>query len=140
MILLDTNVVSEIMRDPAAPAVTAWLSRQHRNALFVCAPVMAELRYGVVRLPHGSKRDDLAASYATIVEQFRSRILSFDFRAAEAFADVLAARRSAGAPIQTGDAQIAAIARTRRAAVATRDVADFDGCGIALIDPWAFAG
>lgn len=137
MIVLDTNVVSEMMRETSAPPVAAWVAIQPRNTLFVCAPVMAELRYGVVRLPRGQRRNVLAASYDVIVQQFRSRVLSYDLRAAEAFAEILVARAKAGAPIQANDAQIAAIARSRGAAVATRDVNDFAGCGVNVIDPWA---
>lgn len=137
MIILDTNVVSEMMREAAAPPVAAWIAKQPRNSLFVCAPVMAELRFGVVRLPQGQRRNELAASYDVIVEQFRSRILSYDLRAAEALADITVERAKAGAPIQSNDAQIAAIARSRDFAIATRDVRDFEGCGVTLIDPWA---
>lgn len=137
MIILDTNVVSEMMRDTMAAPVAAWISQQPRNTLFVCAPVMAELRYGVVRLPEGQRRDELAASYDVIVTQFGSKILSYDLRAAEAFADILVIRAKAGAPIQIMDAQIAAIARSRGAAIATRNVRDFEGCGVKLVDPWA---
>ncbi|MGD9816342.1 MAG: type II toxin-antitoxin system VapC family toxin [Hyphomonadaceae bacterium] len=137
MIILDTNVVSELMRETPAPTVAAWIAAQPRSTLFVCAPVMAELRFGVVRLPAGQRRDELTASYDVIVGQFRNRILSYDLRAAEAFADILVSRAKEGAPIQANDAQIAAIARTRNAAIATRDLGDFAGCGVALIDPWA---
>lgn len=137
MILLDTNVVSEIFKPTLAPAVAAWVALQRAHELFLCAPVMAELRYGVVKLPPGRKRDDLAERYDRLRQEFRSRIFGFDLKAAEAFAEIIVARTAAGAPIQTMDAQIAAIARARTAVVATRNLRDFQGCGVALIDPWA---
>ncbi|MGH6950333.1 MAG: type II toxin-antitoxin system VapC family toxin [Vitreimonas sp.] len=140
MIVLDTNVVSELYKPIVAAPVAAWFSVQPKRSIYVCAPVMAEVRYGVVKLPPGRKRDLLAARYARIVDEFRSQIFSFDLRAAEAFAELLVARAAAGAPIQPNDAQIAAIAKARNAAVATRDISDFSGCGVALIDPWAHAG
>lgn len=140
MIVLDTNVVSEMVKGVPAPAVAAWFANQAAPTLYVCAPVMAELRHGFVQMALGRRRDELVASYAVIVKQFRSRILSFDLRAAEAFAEILVARATAGAPIQLMDAQIAAIARARGAAVATRNVRDFQGCGVAVVDPWAYAG
>jgi predicted nucleic acid-binding protein len=140
MIVLDTNVVSEIYKPSAAPPVAAWFSIQARRDLFVCAPVMAEVRYGVQRLAAGRKRDELDARYQRTIERFRSQILSFDLRAVEAFADIVITRERAGTPIGAIDAQIAAIAKARGASVATRDVADFAGCGIDVIDPWAYSG
>jgi predicted nucleic acid-binding protein len=140
MIVLDTNVVSELYRPGGAHNVVAWASAQPRTALFAPSPVMGEIRFGVVQLSAGRRRDDLAKRYAAIRNVFRSNILVFDLRAAEAFADIVAERRRAGAPISIIDAQIAAIAKSRNAALATRDVRDFAGCGVTLIDPWAFAG
>ena len=137
MILLDTNVVSEMFKPTLAPAVAAWVASQRAHELFLCAPVMAELCYGVVNLAPGRKRDGLARRYDGLRQEFRSRIFGFDLKAAEAFADIIVARTAAGAPIQTMDAQIAAIARTRNAALATRNLKDFQGCGVTLVDPWA---
>lgn len=137
MIVLDTNVVSEMFKPALAPAVAAWVASQRAHELFLCAPVMAELRYGVVNLPPGRKRDDIAQRYDRLRQEFRSRIFGFDLKAAEAFAEIIVARTESGAPIQTMDAQIAAIAQTRNAALATRNLKDFQGCGVALIDPWA---
>lgn len=137
MIILDTNVVSEMFKPTIAPAVAAWIASQRTHELFLCAPVIAELRYGVVKLPPGRKRDELAERYERLRLEFRSRVFGFDLKAAEAFADIIAARAAAGAPIQTMDAQIAAIGRSRGASVATRNLKDFEGCGVPLIDPWA---
>lgn len=137
MIVLDTNVVSELYKPIVAAPVAAWFGAQPIRSMYVCAPVIGEIRFGVVRLALGRQRDLLMARYQRIVEQFRSQIFSFDLRAAEAFADILVARAKAGAQIQSNDAQIAAIARTRNAAIATRNVSDFEGCGVTLIDPWA---
>jgi hypothetical protein len=140
MIVLDTNVVSELFRPGAAPQVLAWVSAQTRLDLYVASPTMAEIRYGVVSLAAGRRKEELAERYAQIRQAFRSNIFVFDLRAAEAFADIVVSREAAGRPIQPLDAQIAAIARSRGAAVATRDVGDFEDCGVTLIDPWAYAG
>lgn len=136
MIVLDTNVVSEAFRTEPAEVVGKWYAAQAGNDLYVCAPVMAELRYGIERLAHGAKRDDLAQRYALIRDVFRDKILAFNLRSAEAFADILVARERRGRRIELMDAQIAAIAQTRGASIATRDVRDFEGCGVPIVDPW----
>ena len=137
MILLDTDVVSELMR-PAPPGeVLGWFGRQVAGELHLGTVSEAELRRGVAILPEGRRRDALAAaSDAMIAEDFADRVLPFDSAAAVAFASVFAERRAAGRPIGFPDCQIAAIARARGAAVATRNVGDFAGCGIDMIDPW----
>lgn len=137
MIVLDTNLVSELYRPVVAAPVAAWISSQPKRSMYVCAPVMGEIRYGVVRLAPGRQRDLLMARYQRIVEEFRNQIFSFDLRAAEAFADITVARSRAGRTIGVMDATIAAIAKARGAALATRNLRDFEGCGVNLIDPWA---
>jgi hypothetical protein len=139
VILLDTNVVSEIYKGSrgTAPKVAAWYARQNQLELYVCAPAMAELRFGAVRHDPGARRDALDILYAAVRTEFRNRIWSFNLRAAEAFADITVARQRAGKPITFFDAQIAAVARTRGATLATRDVAGFDGLGLRLENPWA---
>ena len=138
MIVVDTNVVSELTRLTPAPAVMAWFSEQDPAALFLTAVSEAELRAGVAILPAGRRRDRLATEVDTMVEQdFAGRVLPFDSAAARAYAAIAAGRRSAGRPIIDADCQIAAIARARDAAVATRNTGDFEHCGIAVIDPWA---
>jgi toxin FitB len=137
MIVLDTNVVSEAFRPDAALSVKMWYASQQVRDLYVCAPVMAELRYGTEKLAQGARRADFMRRYEAIKDQFRSRVLAFNLRAAEAFAEIVVAREQAGAPISPMDAQIAAIARANGASVATRNTKDFEGCGVALVDPWA---
>lgn len=141
MILLDTNVVSELMRAEPAGAVLAWFGAQDAAALFLSAISEAELRAGVAVLPAGRRRETLLAAVDAVTEQdFAGRLLPFDSAAARAYADVHARRRAAGRPIAEADCQIAAIAAARGLAVATRNTGDFQGCGIAVIDPWRHRG
>jgi predicted nucleic acid-binding protein len=138
MILLDTNVVSELMRPAPSEAVLAWFAAQDAADLYLSAIAEAELRRGAAMLPAGKRRDQLLVVMdAMIAEDFAGRILPFDSAAAQAFALVFLERRAAGRPISFADCQIAAIARARQAAIATRNTADFADCGIAVIDPWA---
>ena len=141
MILLDTNVVSEIMKAAPEPSVLSWIDGTPGAALFVSAITQAELLYGIALLPAGKRRDALAhAAGAAFASYFRGRILPFDSDAAEAFADIAAGRRQAGRPIAQADAQIAAIAKSRGAFLATRNVPDFAGCGVEVVNPWKVAG
>jgi toxin FitB len=138
MILLDTNVVSELMRPRPAAVVESWVGGQPVAAMFISAITEAELRYGLALLPEGRRqRRLLAQAEAMLGEDFAGRILPFDSAAAAAYAPIAAARRLAGRPMSQADAQIAAIAASRGAAIATRNVSDFAGCGLAVLDPWA---
>jgi predicted nucleic acid-binding protein len=138
MILLDTNVVSELMRPAPSEAVLAWFAAQQASDLYLSAIGEAELRRGAAMLPEGKRRAQLMAAIdAMLTEDFTGRILAFDSSAAQAFVMVFLERRAAGRPISSADCQIAAIARARHAAIATRNTADFAGCGLAVIDPWA---
>jgi predicted nucleic acid-binding protein len=138
MIVIDTNVVSELMRMTPEPAVMTWFSGQDSAELYLTAVSEAELRAGAAILPAGRRRDRLTAEVDAVVrEDFAGRVLPFDSAAAKAYAAIAASRRSMGRPILEADCQIAAIARASDAAVATRNGADFEHCGIALIDPWA---
>ena len=141
MILIDTNVISELMRPHPAPAVLAWFGEQDATALHLSAVGEAELRRGAAILPEGKRRDRLIAEIdAMIAEDLAGRVLPFDSAAAAAFAAIVVDRRAAGRPISFPDCQIAATARANGAAMATRNVADFEGCGVEVIDPWADAG
>jgi toxin FitB len=141
VILLDTNVVSELMRPAPAPEVENWLGAQPAAFLFISAVTEAELRFGVALLPAGARRERLAeAMEDMLAADFAGRILPFDSAAASSYARIASDRRRAGRPIGQFDTQIAAIARARNAALATRNVGDFDGCGIRLINPWLAAG
>lgn len=137
MILLDTNILSELMRPAPEKEVEQWLADQPDASVFISAITEAELRYGVALLPPGKRRSILAAVIEDMLgEDFTGRILPFDSAAAMAFAEIAATRRQAGRPIAQADAQIAAIAQSRGAALATRNVPDFQGCGIDVLNPW----
>jgi hypothetical protein len=138
MIVLDTNVVSELMKSPRSEAVVAWLSTQRQvDDLSVTTITVAEVLYGIELLPNGKRRDGLGRQAAAMFSQdFAGRILPFDDPAARIFAVLAAGRRKRGRPIEFFDAQIAAIARAHGATLATRDTSDFEGCGVQLINPW----
>ena len=140
MVVLDTNVVSEIMRDAPHPNVLAWLDERPTRELFVTAVTEAEVRTGIAFLPEGKRRTAIAdAADRAFGGLFAGRVLPFDSEAARAYAGIAAARRAAGRPVSQADGQIAAIARAHGMALATRNRRDFVGTGIDLIDPWAGA-
>jgi toxin FitB len=140
MILLDTNILSELMRPTSEAAVERWLTEQPIASIFICAITEAELRYGLALMPSGKRRSRLAIEIVEMLEaDFKDRILPFDSPAAIAFAAIAAERRHAGRPISQSDAQIAAIARSRGAALDTRNAADFEECGVDAINPWPSA-
>ena len=117
--------------------VLAWFGRQAAAALYLSAVVEAELRRGAAALPAGKRRDRLIAIIdAMISEDFAGRVLPFNSASAVSFAAVFIDRQTAGRPISFPDCQIAATARAHGAVIATRNVADFEGCGIDVIDPW----
>ena len=135
--LLDTNVVSELIRKSPAPAVEAWAAGQVLEDLFFSTVGEAELRYGAAIMPTGRRREALWGDIERMLhEAFENRILPFDSDAAGAYAEIAAARRSLGRPVEPIDCQIAAIARSRGMTVATRNIRDFEGIGLELIDPW----
>jgi hypothetical protein len=137
VIVLDTNVLSEVMRAEPDSTVAAWISARPASSLFTTTVTQAEILYGVRLLPSAKRRSRLETAVREMfATDFAGRVLPFDQAAAQAYADIAAARRRAGRPITQFDAQIAAIARSRDAGVATRNVADFEGCGISVIDPW----
>ncbi len=136
MIVVDTNVLSEMMRDIPDPLVKRWMTLQFPAGLFTTAICEAEIFYGIALLPGGRRRNALSKAAEAIFDEFSGRILPFESAAAKAFADIAAERRRNGKPIGESDAQIAAIARVRGATVATRDVSDFADCGIEVVSPW----
>ena len=138
MIILDTNVVSELTRMTPATAVLDWLDAQPAADVATTAITAAELLYGVARLPDGARKNALTgAVHALLTDDLDGRVEPFDAAAAAHYADLVTARERAGQPISIPDAQIAAICRVRRASLATRNTSDFTGTGIDLIDPWA---
>ena len=138
MFILDTNVASELMRPEPTTAVAAWIAERDAQDMYLTAVSEAELRYGVAILPTGKRQNTLEAAMTRWLDLgFGERILPFDSSAARAYAEIAAGRRHAGRPIGEADCQIAAISRARGAALVTRNVRDFEGTGLAVIDPWS---
>ena len=137
MIILDTNVLSELLTPTPSKIVIEWLAAQHPPSVFTTAVTEAEILYGLRLLPEGRRRRDLEAAISPIFdEDLSGRVLPFDRDAADLYATIATRRRSAGRPISQFDAQIAAIALSRGASVATRNVSDFEGAGVSIINPW----
>jgi toxin FitB len=137
MIVLDTNVLSEVMSPSPHPSVYRWLSEQAEDEAYTTAISMAEILQGIELLPVGKRRAGLlAAAHSMFTSLLAGRVLPFDESAAQAFAPIAADRRKRGKPISLFDAQIASIAKARNAALATRDIHDFEGCGVRLENPW----
>jgi predicted nucleic acid-binding protein len=138
VILLDTNVISELMRPQPDPAVVGWIAAQHGATLCTTSINKAEILYGIAALPRGRRRTALlAAAEAVFDEDLDDRVLPFDGTCAARYAEIVIARNRAGRRIEAFDALIAATALAAGAALATRDIGDFEGIGLALIDPWA---
>ena len=139
MIVLDTNVLSELMTPGRYPAVEAWLATQNEADLYLSVVTEAELRQGVLALPAGKRRDTLAADVELTLIDFAARILSIDRAVATACASLVAGRRALGRPIQFADALIAATCKVHGAVLVTRNIRDFEHCDLALVDPFALA-
>ncbi len=137
MIILDTNVVSEMMRAAPTPAVVSWLNGQDAALLFLTAVTVGEIRFGLRVLPVGKRRQSLEEGFERILaEAFAGRILAFDEAAAHYYGEIMGRRREIGHPLGIPDAQIASIARSIGCSVATRNVQDFTECGIEIINPF----
>lgn len=136
MIVVDTNVVSELMRPSPSPAVVDWSRARSRQELYTTAITLAEIRYGIERIPAGRRKTRLRAIADDVFAAFDQRILAFDSAAAAAYAGIVIDRERGGQPIDGFDAQIASVCRVRKAKLATRNHKDFEGTGITLIDPW----
>lgn len=134
MIISDTNVVSEMMRDDPDQNVLTWsetVGRLHTTAIS-----LAQVNYGIARLPEGHRKDRLAATAASVFVDYDELIVAFDAHAARRYGSIVAEREKAGRPITTTDAEIAAICATHEATLATRNTSDFEGTGIELVNPW----
>jgi toxin FitB len=136
MILLDTNVVSEGMRSHPHASVRQWMNAQPDQELFICTPVLAELRYGVELLATGARRSHFERVVRKVEDAFANRTLPVDRLAAHEYGRIVAQRDRRGRPIGTMDALIAAVARVHQAVIATRDLAGFDGLGLELVNPF----
>ena len=138
MIILDTNVLSELMRPRPDPAVVGWMASQPASSLYTTSITQAEILHGIMILTAGRRRSALeTATAAMFAEDFDGRILGFGTDSAAPYARIAADRRRARRPISHFDAQIAAIAHTVGAAIATRNLSDFQDLGLRLVDPWA---
>ena len=137
MIVLDTNVLSETLRPVPEPSVLDWLAKQPRASLFTTTVTRGEILYGIRLLSDGKRRRGLwDAAKKIFDEDFAGQVLSFDSDAADMYAEFAASRRTAGEPISQFDAMTVAMARSRGASLATRNVKDFEGCGVDVINPW----
>lgn len=137
MIVLDTNVVSELMRPEPQTSVLEWVDAQDASELWLCSVVVSELLYGVARLPEGQRKQRFAQALAAMLdEDFEGRVLPFDVVAAVSYAELLAKREQQGQPMAMADAQIAATCLAHGASLATRNTRDFAGSGLKLIDPF----
>jgi len=137
MIVLDTSVISELMRREPNPRVMAWMADQPMAGVFTTTLTQAEIFYGLALLAEGRRRDDLLAAARPMFEaDLSGRVLPFDTDAALAYPNIATGRRKGGQPISQIGAQIAAIVRSRGARLATRNVADFTDCGITVVNPW----
>jgi len=137
VIILDTSVISELMKPEPSRKVFRWVSQQSPLDLFTTTISQAEVLYGIALLPKGKRRTSLqAAAESMFAEDFASRILPFDEDAARVFPEIVVARRSAGRPIAVLGAEIAAIAGSRASTVATRDMRGFGDCGVSVLNPW----
>ncbi|HTS07733.1 MAG TPA: type II toxin-antitoxin system VapC family toxin [Candidatus Eisenbacteria bacterium] len=137
MIILDTNVVSELMRPTPEPRVLHWFSGQSSEDLHVTAVTVAEVLYGIELISTSRRRDVLRTGAEKVFgDVFVDRILTFEDRAARAFSQIASSRRRQGKPITEFDAQIAAITRVHGATLATRNPYVFEGCGVRLVNPW----
>ena len=138
MIILDTNVVSELIRPVPSGAVIQWVAAQPPLLLYTTSITQAEMLYGMEILTKGKKKRALEAALGAIFEEdFRDRVLGFDSGCTKFFAEIAGARKTLGRPMSQLDAQIAAIARNRKALLATRNISDFADCGLKLVNPWA---
>ena len=137
MIVVDTNVVSELMRVETSPAVRAWVSAQDHDELRITAITVAEILCGIERLPSGSRKDTLREAAVDVFSRFAEDVLPFDAAEAAVYPEIVDQRDRRGTPISGYDAQIAAICRDNGASLATRNEKDFAGVGVELINPWS---
>jgi predicted nucleic acid-binding protein len=136
MIIVNTNVVSELMKPSPAAPVIEWVRAQTGNELFTTSITLAEILYGIARLPDGRRKELLRTTSSEVFAAFEDQVLPFDSSAATHYAEVIGGRVRLGLPIDGFDAQIASICRAHGAALATRNLKDFRHTDVSLIDPW----
>jgi len=137
MILLDTNVISEIMKVAPSAAVVSWLNAQKPGSIYVSAVTIGEIEFGLRIMAIGGRRTQLQKRFERFVSlAFVRRVLAFDEPSARVYGDIMGLRREMGRPMSVPDGQIAAIARTNGLRLATRNTRDFEDCGVELTDPF----
>jgi predicted nucleic acid-binding protein len=137
VIVLDTNVVSEILRHQPDPGVLQWFDAQDPHELWLTSVVAAELMFGIAKMPQGARQRQLAQAMSTMLEQdFAARVLAFDLNCASVYADLVARQQRQGRAIAMADAQIAATCLANAAQLATRNSKHFEELGLTLINPW----
>ncbi len=137
IVVLDTNVISELMRDNPDQLVVDWLDTQSSNSLYISSITEAEILTGIALLPDGRRKNNLfELADHVLYSLFTGRVLAFDSNAASIYAEIFAHRQTLGKPISQADCQIAAIARSQEATIATRNITDFEGIEIDIINPW----
>lgn len=137
MIILDTNVLSALMRQAPEPAVVHWLDDQQADSVWITSVTLFEARFGLAVLPKGKRRQALEAAFARLLsEDLENRVLAFDTAAATEAASLAAERQKAGRPVDFRDTQIAGIALSRRATLATRNTRHFQDLRVPVVDPW----
>ncbi|MCP3688651.1 MAG: type II toxin-antitoxin system VapC family toxin [Gammaproteobacteria bacterium] len=137
MIIVDTNIISEVMRREPLPIVLEWLNSQVSLHLYVSTITLAEIGFGLRVLPEGQRRQQLKGRFESFVEMaFEERVLDFTSAAAVAYSDIMGRRKEMGRPMSLCDGQIAGIAIANQFAIATRNIKDFAHCGIELVNPF----
>jgi predicted nucleic acid-binding protein len=137
VIILDTNVLAALMQRVPDPHVVRWLDRQPRESTWTTSVSVFEVRFGLATMPSGKRRVALEGQFLRLLsEDLENRVLDFDVESATKAAAFGAERRRHGRPVETRDLQIAGIAVARRGSIATRNARDFEGAGVAILDPW----
>ena len=138
MIILDTNVLSALMRTEPDRAILSWLDRQPAESIWLTSVTIFEVRFGIELIAPGRRREQLESAFARMLrDDFQDRVLPFDQSAGEEAASLAAQRQRSGTPVDFRDTEIAGIVLTRRASLATRNLRHFRDVGVGLIDPWA---
>lgn len=136
MTILDTNVLSALMRPTPEPSVVAWLDRQPRPSIWITSITALEVQFGLRILPISKRRTELFQAFDALLETLDHRIAAFDAAAAEKASELMARRQRIGRPVELRDTMVAGISLARRATLATRNIVHFTDTGIAVIDPW----
>ena len=136
MIILDSNVVSELMRPRPEREVIAWLDRQPRSSIWTTSVTVFEIRFGLQIMPGGRRRDLYTQGFHNLLEGIENRVAPFDIEAAQHASDLMASRKIRGRPRESRDTMIAGIVLAHHAILATRNIRDFDDISATLVDPW----